>query len=370
MTPDFSLATARILLCLAALVGQANPASALEVKSRLDTNSIRFGETARLTLEADAQPAPGPDLSPLQQHFRIVGRSSSRQVREINGQRAERYELYLTLSPLRSGRLEIPAIAFGEVATQPLALEVRGNAEDSANAEASAKANPSAPVVDLPPATNTSPPGDASSNSRPADGYPGIPPLTSAPSITTLTNHPPKPDTKPWWPSSLASWPALSVLVGILGVMGVIWKCRQRWQRVNRNRYPQHWPRPPTPPSPTPPASVQSDPLVAAIAAVQRAYATGDAATARDALLAWAALALPDQPPANLALLAKRCQEPLRNDILLLEQTFYSPRPVDWNRHHTWEHLPDFIPLPPEQPVSFRQKKPLLRPPRTQPAHR
>ena len=150
--------------------------------------------------------------------------------------------------------------------------------------------------------------------------------------------------------------------------MGFIWKWRQRWQRVNRNRCSQDWPRPPPPPSPTPPTSVQGDPLVAAIAAVQRAYAAGDAATARDALLAWAALALPDQPPANLALLAKRCQEPLRSDILLLEQTFFSPRPVDWNHHQTWEHLPNFVPLPPEQPVSFRRKKPLHRPPRTQPA--
>ena len=361
MTLSFIQATARNLLCLAALVSLANPASALEVKSRLDTNSIRLGETVRLTLEADAQPAPGPDLSPLQQHFRIVGRSSSRQAREINGQRAERYELYLTLSPLHSGRMEIPAIPFGEVATQPLPLEV------SPNAEVSATADRSAPVADLPPGTNTRPLGDASSSSRPAAVYAEMPPSTPAPSIIT---HPPTPDTKPWWSSSLASWPALSVLVGILSVMGLIWKWRQHWQRVNRNRSPQDWPRPPKPPPPTPPASVKPDPLVVAIAAVQRAYATGDAASARDALLAWAAQALSDQPPANLALLAKRCPEPLRSDILLLEQTFFSPRPVDWNHRQTWEHLPDFVPLPPQQPVSFRQKKPLHRPPRTQPADR
>ena len=210
MTLNISPATARILLCLAALVGLPNPASALEVKAWLDTNSIRLGETVLLTLEADAQPAPGPDLSPLQQHFRIVGRSSSRQVREINGQRAERYELYLTLSPLRSGHLEIPAIAFGEVATQPLSLEV------SPNVEASATADLSAPVATLPPA-NTRPLGDASTSSRPAAVYAEMPPSTPAPSITT---HPPTPDTKPWWSLILASWPALSVLVAILGVMG------------------------------------------------------------------------------------------------------------------------------------------------------
>lgn len=361
MTLSFSQATARTLLCLAALVCLVKPAAALEVKARLDTNSIRLGETVRLTLEADAQPAPDPDLSPLQQHFRIVGRSSSRQVREINGQRAERHELHLTLSPLRTGRLEIPAIAFGELVTQPLSLEVSAQSEVSANADVLA------PVANRPPA-NTRPPGDASTSSRPANGYPEMPPPTSAPSITNQTTHHPPPETKPWWSLILASWPALSVLVAIPGVMGLIWKWRQRWQRVNRNRCPQDRPR--SPPSPTPPTSFQADPLVTAITAVQRAYAAGNAATARDALLAWAALALPDQPPANLALLAKRCQEPLRSDILLLEQTFFSPRPVDWNHRQTWELLPDFVPLPPEQPVFFRQKIPLRRPPRTQPANR
>ncbi len=355
MTLSFSQATARTLLCLALLVCLANPVSALGVKARLDTNSIRLGETVRLTLETDAQPASSPDLSPLLQHFRIIGRSSSRQVREINGQREERYELHLTLSPLRSGRLEIPEIAFGEVATQPLSLEVSANADVST------------PVADLPPA-NALPLGDSSTTtSRPADVNPGFPPPIPAPSITS---QPPLPDTKPWWSIILSSWPALGILVLILGGMGLIWRRRQRWQPVDRSGSPQDRARPPASPNSPSPSSVQADPLVIAIAAVHRAYAAGDATTARDALLAWAALALPDQPPGNLALLAKRCREPLRSDILLLEQSFFSPRHVDWNHRQTWEHLPNFVPLPPEQPVSFRQKKPLHRPPRTQPANR
>ena len=361
MTLSFSQATARTLLCLGSLICLANPAVALEVKARLDTHSIRFGETVRLTLEADAQPAPGPDLSPLQEHFRIVGRSSSRQVREINGQRAERHELHLTLSPLRSGHLAIPAIAFGEVATQPLSLEV------SANAEVSVQGAPSVPLADPPPA-NTRPLEDASTSARPAAGHPGMPPPTPAPSITT---HLPTPETKPWRHLILASWPTLSVLGAILGVMGFMWKWRQRRPRFDRSHPSQDQPRPPASPHPaTPPASFQGDPLGTAITAVQQAYAAGDATTARDALLAWAALALPDQPPANLALLAKRSPEPLRSDILLVEQTLFTPRPVDWNHRRTWEHLSDFVPLPPEQPVSFRQKKPLHRPPRPQPADR
>ena len=366
MTLNFSPATARTLLCLAALVGLANPASALEVKAWLDTNSIRLGETVRLTLEADAQPAPGPDLTPLQRHFRIVGRSSSRQVREINGQRAERHELHLTLSPLHAGRLEIPAIAFGELATQPLSLEVIAQAEVSTHAEVSATANLSPPEADLSPAT-THPPGEPATSYRPAAVYPGMPPPIPVPSITT---PPPSPDTEPWWSSILASWPALSVLLAILSLTSLLWQWRQRWRRVSRHQHPPDLPRPPAPPSPAPPTSDQGDPLRSAIAAVQRAYAASEATTARDTLLAWAALAVPDQPPANLALLAKRCPEPLRSDILLLEQAFFSPHPVDWYHRQTWEHLADFVSLPPEQPISFRQKKPLHRAPRSQPANR
>lgn len=103
-------------------------------------------------------------------------------------------------------------------------------------------------------------------------------------------------------------------------------------------------------------------PHAAAIAALRLAYENTDAAAARDALLTWAALVFPDRPPANLALLAKRCREPLRSKILLLEQAFFSPQPLDWNRYRVWEQLPGFDPLPPEEPASFRQKKPLRRP--------
>jgi hypothetical protein len=103
------------------------------------------------------------------------------------------------------------------------------------------------------------------------------------------------------------------------------------------------------------------DPLSAAVEEVRRAYEGGEAAAARQALLAWAALAMPEEPPGNLALLARRCPEPLRQEILLLEQAFFSPRPLHWERRRVWERLPGFRPLPPEEPASFRRKKPLRR---------
>lgn len=104
-----------------------------------------------------------------------------------------------------------------------------------------------------------------------------------------------------------------------------------------------------------------ADPVGEAIDEVRCAYESGEAGAAREALLTWAALVLPERQPGNLALLANRCSEPLRAEILLLEQAFFSPRPVHWERRRVWERLPHFEPIPERQPASFRRKKPLRK---------
>jgi hypothetical protein len=68
-----------------------------------------------------------------------------------------------------------------------------------------------------------------------------------------------------------------------------------------------------------------------AIAAVTVAYDSGNATRARSALLAWAALIWPDDPPANLARLALRLPSPLSDRVKLLEKSFFSPTPIDWS---------------------------------------
>ncbi|MEA3277667.1 MAG: BatD family protein [Pseudomonadota bacterium] len=105
----------------------------------------------------------------------------------------------------------------------------------------------------------------------------------------------------------------------------------------------------------------QEDPLEQAIAAIRAAYESGNAATAREALLAWAHLVLPENIPSNLARLAQRCPEPLRGQVLMLEEAFFSPHPVPWDRQPVWEHMHHFEPAPPEEPASFRRAKPLRR---------
>lgn len=80
------------------------------------------------------------------------------------------------------------------------------------------------------------------------------------------------------------------------------------------------------------PVDAAERPIAAAIDAVEQAYLSGNAASARQALLDWAALIWPEQTPANLAQVAIRVEEPLRDDILLLEKAFFSPTPLNWIR--------------------------------------
>jgi hypothetical protein len=90
----------------------------------------------------------------------------------------------------------------------------------------------------------------------------------------------------------------------------------------------------PTEPEPRP------DPLVEAMVAVREGYRARNPDAARHALLAWARLAWPHNPPGNLTQLALRSPEPARGRIILLDKTFFSPDPLDWSKEPLWEDLP------------------------------
>lgn len=386
-------------LHLGLLLTLAMPASALEVTARLEAGSVRLGESVRLILETDGQPDAGPDLSPLQQDFRIAGRSSSRQVTEVNGQRSERHELRLTLIPLRAGQLEIPSISYGEVASQPLRLEVaEGPASQTPLAQTPraplppaqippwgaypeslpsppARAETTAPLTfrdwpapPLPAAASPPPWSPPASLLEPSPGL-GFPPPADWRRADSSPWAPAAPRPEPMMPETPAernsveggtrpAWLLAFAALPLLLLAGWAWRRFLR-RPTSRGDLGQGTD---SPLAETPSPPLTRDPTAEAIEEVRRAYEGGEALTARDALLAWAALVLPDRPPSNLALLAKRCHEPLRGEILLLEQAFFSPHPLDWDRRRVWERLANFDPLPPEEPASFRQKKPLRRP--------
>jgi len=147
--------------------------------------------------------------------------------------------------------------------------------------------------------------------------------------------------------------------IWIAAALGLAWLATMIGWWQSRHRGVQVKPEPVA--GKPPPTIEETDPLQRAIDAVQAAYRAGDARAAREALLGWAAQVLPEQPPSNLARLAQRCSQPLREQILLLEEAFFSPVPVDWDKQPVWEGLVGFEPAPPEEPASFRRGKPIRR---------
>jgi hypothetical protein len=89
--------------------------------------------------------------------------------------------------------------------------------------------------------------------------------------------------------------------------------------------------------------------LADALEAVRAAYGRADAVAARQALLDWAALQWPGDPPRNLARLALRCPDPLRHPIGELEKAFFSPDPIAWDREPVWQALSGLAGAPPAE---------------------
>jgi hypothetical protein len=106
------------------------------------------------------------------------------------------------------------------------------------------------------------------------------------------------------------------------------------------------------PPAPTPPS-----PLEQISEDIRIAYGNGDAGAARAALLAWARLAWPHNPPGNLTQLALRSPEPASRRIALLDQAFFSPDPLGWNHEPLWEDLPAMAAAAAQEPPPVPPKR-------------
>ncbi len=115
----------KTLLIFAALafLGLSLPAAAT-LTAQLDHDQIGPGETVQLTLQHDGQTDSQPDLSPLKQDFEIIGRSSSSNIRIINGKMNSQVQISLVLMPKHSGKLHIPALQWDGESTPFLPLEV------------------------------------------------------------------------------------------------------------------------------------------------------------------------------------------------------------------------------------------------------
>jgi hypothetical protein len=149
-------------------------------------------------------------------------------------------------------------------------------------------------------------------------------------------------------------WALIALGLGWLGV-----------HALRHHRSPAPAPGPAAAPARTAEPGPRLDPLEEAMAAVREGYQARSPEAARYALLAWARLAWPHNPPGNLTQLALRCPEPTRGRITLLDQTFFSPAPLDWSHEPLWEDLPPIAVAaakePPPPPPKRRPGTPQAR---------
>ena len=115
-------------LCLVAQVWAAG------VLVRADRDNIRVGDDFRLEFSASEPMTATPDFSPLKADFQIVGTSTSTNVQYINGQMSQQTSWLVTLYANRAGTLQIPAINFGNLSSDPLTIQVLEQGANQQNA--------------------------------------------------------------------------------------------------------------------------------------------------------------------------------------------------------------------------------------------
>lgn len=109
-----------------------SPCLFAQVSVTLDRYSLSAADTLNLTLEAADQIQQRPDLTPLQQDFRILGSQRVVVSSHSSASRAVTTRWHLQLRPLNTGNLTIPSLRLGDQLSEPVALRVTGAVQNRA----------------------------------------------------------------------------------------------------------------------------------------------------------------------------------------------------------------------------------------------
>jgi hypothetical protein len=109
------------------------------VRAEVDRDRIAANETLILQLFGDGRLSGEPELQALEADFDILSRSHGERMNILNGAVSHTREWRIELAPKRSGRLEIPALAWGDARSEPLTVDV---VEDAAADDPSAGPKP------------------------------------------------------------------------------------------------------------------------------------------------------------------------------------------------------------------------------------
>ena len=97
---------------------------AATIEASIDRSTVQENESINLTFSSDADVDDDPDFSPLEKDYRILNRSQSSNISIMNGRISRQMTWQLMLMPKRSGKLSIPAIAFGNDRSNALSINV------------------------------------------------------------------------------------------------------------------------------------------------------------------------------------------------------------------------------------------------------
>ncbi len=103
-----------------------SPILSAQVSATLDRYSMTASDTLNLTLEAANQIQQRPDLSPLEQDFRILGSQRIVVSSHSSATRDVSTRWHLQLRPLKTGTLTIPPLRLGDSMSEPLDVRVTG----------------------------------------------------------------------------------------------------------------------------------------------------------------------------------------------------------------------------------------------------
>ncbi|TAN66474.1 MAG: protein BatD [Methylobacter sp.] len=142
----------KLLFLLVLLSFVPSAASAAQISVSFDRNPVSLDESFQIIFTANATPDNDPDFSPLEQDFEILGKSQSSNSSLINGQFSKTIQWTLNVMAKHPGSLVVPAVPFGDDASQPASILVTQatsnktvNTDDDLFLEV--EANPQSPYV-------------------------------------------------------------------------------------------------------------------------------------------------------------------------------------------------------------------------------
>ncbi|KTC70244.1 KQDN repeat-containing protein [Legionella birminghamensis] len=95
-----------------------------QLSMQLESSKVQIGQSFRLILTLDGQSNAVPDLTPLQDNFKIVGTERSTNYSLINGQARTLNQWTVFLVPIKLGMISIPSLQVGQEHTAPTNIEV------------------------------------------------------------------------------------------------------------------------------------------------------------------------------------------------------------------------------------------------------